>query len=252
VNRAEELRRAVTVAGLSSAAVRVYDALLSRADWATGSLPAGRQPRSLAQVAAWAGLSRSYVAEALNVLERFGWLARDRPAEFRHGRATTYRLAMGRARPAEATGEPMTGAERTRRWRERQRSGPSVTVPRDEPAGPIDRDVTTGPIARDVTDRSSVRHRHTNGQVNSGFVPVGNSGGTSGETKLQDQQQRNNGRPPCIGGCGQVARRACKTCWEHACLEIGLPPYCDRCLTEFAPALAQETRGLCRACEHAR
>ena len=126
MNRAEELRRAVKQAGLPAAAVVVYDALLSRADWATGTLPDTRQPRSLRQVAEWSGLAKSYVAEQLNVLESYGWIARDRPGALERGHSTAYRLTMGRARPAEVR-EPLSGAERARRHRQRQRSGAGVT-----------------------------------------------------------------------------------------------------------------------------
>ncbi len=216
MNRAEELRRAVKLAGLPLGAVVVYDALLSRADWATGTLPDDQQPRSLKQVAEWAGLPKSYVAEMLNVLEHYGWVGRDRPAEFRRGQSTAYRLAMGQTRLGEVR-EPLSGAERARRFRQRHRSGNPVTAAvRNERTGPIDRHERSGPYDRNVTDRSTVRNSVTEPQVRGGFMQWAIVGEVSRPAESQDQQAR----PGCIGGCGRAARRGCRTCWDHASLEV--------------------------------
>lgn len=248
MNRAEELRRAVKQAGLPSPAVRVYDALLSRADWVTGTLPDNRQPRSLNEVAKWAGLARSLVAEHLNVLESYGWIERDRPPELRHGLSTTYRLSMGRDRPAEVS-EPLSGAERTRRYRERKRSTSAVT--RDEHGGPIQRDERGGPIGRDVTDRSSVHRDVTHSEVSAGFVQWAAVGELSGEPELQDQLDP----PLCIGSCAQPARRGCRTCWECAYLELnGSRPVipdrrCRGCGAPVSPLRYAQAGRLCARCE---
>jgi hypothetical protein len=122
VNRAEQIRRASKQANLPYPAVVLIDALLSHTDWRTGLLPADRQPRSVEQLARWAGMPRSTCETALDAAERYGWVERTRPpGGLRRGASVTYQVRMGRTRPGERREHPLPGSERTRRWRQRQR-----------------------------------------------------------------------------------------------------------------------------------
>jgi hypothetical protein len=128
MNPAEEIRRASKQANLPHATVIVIDALLSHANWATGQIPAKWQPRSVDELARWAGVARSTCETALDTAEWFGWIERTRPDGLRRGASTTYQVRLGRPRPAVPRSGPLSGAERTRRWRQRLKE-------RDEPPG---------------------------------------------------------------------------------------------------------------------
>jgi hypothetical protein len=138
VSRERELRKAISRANLPATAVLVYRTILDHADWETGDFPAEWQPRSLARLAEWVGKSEGSTARALNLLEEYGWIRRDRAEVPGRGRRTTYTLLVGRPRPGRLA---MTGAERTRRYRQRKASQPGITPEpetltksRDEPS----------------------------------------------------------------------------------------------------------------------
>jgi hypothetical protein len=172
VNRAEELRRAVKAARLPPYAVVVFDALLSRADWATGMIPARHQPRSLTELAGWSGLSRRHTANALNVLEWHGWVRRDRPPELRRGLSTVYWLNHGSARPAGVR-EPMTDAERARRYRQRKRE-------RHAGSAPVAASRDSAPDACSGVHQSLVLSDVTEPQANGQIAPWAARGGEVG------------------------------------------------------------------------
>lgn len=104
----------------------VWTALLAKADWDTGVIPPSWQPHSTAQLARWAALSEATVCRALNRLEEYGWITRHRQPGGGRGRSTTYQLRAGLdyapVRPA-----PMTGSQRSARWRQRKLSQNNVT-----------------------------------------------------------------------------------------------------------------------------
>ncbi len=92
----------------------------------TGTLPGKYQPRSLVELAGWAGMPARTVTAALSVLESFGWVERSRPAILCRGLSTAYQPQLGRTRPARPR-NPLSGAERARRYRTRKRGKPAVT-----------------------------------------------------------------------------------------------------------------------------
>jgi helix-turn-helix protein len=57
-----------------------------------------------------------------------------------------------------------------------------------------------------------VSNGYTKPQVAPDIAPRAHQGGRVGKGALA-----------CIGGCGRVARRACRTCWDHAYLETAQP-----------------------------
>jgi hypothetical protein len=120
VNRAEEVRRAAKQANLPLSAVVVIDTLLCRADWATAHLPAKYQPRSVAELAAWAGIARSTCETALDIGERHGWIERTAPGELRRGASTTYQVRMGWPRQVDRR-QTLSDAERAKRYRQRKK-----------------------------------------------------------------------------------------------------------------------------------
>lgn len=146
MNRAEELHRAVRRAGLPSSWVVVFDTLVNRGDYATGRLPDDWQPRSIQELAEWCGLPQRTMMRALRGLADYGWIVRKPPGELRRGLATTYQAAEGRARraavgrPREGS-EPLSDAERARRYRARKR-GPQAPAeaPRHETVAPMSGD----------------------------------------------------------------------------------------------------------------
>jgi hypothetical protein len=175
MNRAEELRRAVKQANLPLSVVVTVDALLSRADWATGLIPEKHQPRSVRELARWAGISTSVCETALNTGRDFGWIERHSPRVLFRGLSTTYQVRMGRKRPER---EPMSEAERARRYRQRkkQRTGSPVTERSEQPerhasAGTNDRhEQVRKPYLKNVTKD------HLSPQVMQ-WAPVGGASG---------------------------------------------------------------------------
>jgi hypothetical protein len=98
--------------------VVVIDALLQRADWTTGEIPAQHQPRSVAELAGWAGISRSTCQTAVAIGREYGWISVKSPPVLRRGQSSTYRVDLGWARRSRRP-EPLSGAERMRRYRQR-------------------------------------------------------------------------------------------------------------------------------------
>jgi DNA-binding MarR family transcriptional regulator len=99
-----------------------------KAQWDTVQIQERWQPRSLAQLSAECGISKSTLALSLNHLQRHGWLLRWRHFTDKgiggRGHLTTYQLELGtdcdcpsRARRAE----PVSDAERMRRYRARKK-----------------------------------------------------------------------------------------------------------------------------------
>lgn len=162
MTREQELSQAIEKASVPASDYRLYSALLHRADWKTAVIPVRFQPRSLVELADLSKLSVATVKRTLGHLQRHGWILRDRHLTDKgiggRGHPTRYRLDLGADcdcvpdRP-----EPLNGAERTRRWRERKKVAHTV-VTHDGKAAQID--VTTGEkLAQfDVTKRLSDSH----------------------------------------------------------------------------------------------
>jgi DNA-binding MarR family transcriptional regulator len=124
ISREGQLRAAVGKAALPVRDYRVYHALLGRAEWRTAVIPGKFQPRSLRDLAALSRMSTAGVCRSLNHLESHGWVERQRRPPGR-GHATAYTLLAGAdcdCIPATETGEPMPGAERARRYRQRKKA----------------------------------------------------------------------------------------------------------------------------------
>jgi hypothetical protein len=175
VNRAEQLKRAIRKARLPASAVVVYDTLTDRTDWTTAHLPDKHQPRSLKELAAWAGQSKSVTVAALDELEAYGWVRRGKPAILRRGLSTTYQPCEGRARPPRS--RPLNGWERTRRWRERKAADQAM------------RDAKPGPMVTEELDRKSDHETVTDSQVNATTAQWAAVGGNSGPVPSPNRRQ---------------------------------------------------------------
>ena len=136
MNRQTELRKAIVGASLPPRDRAIYAVLAERAEWATGEILPRWQPRGLEDLARLCSLPKSVVAVGLNHLELHKWIERDR-SPGGPGRTTRYRLGIGAAcdcRPAR--GEPVSEAERSRRYRARRKlSGIRVTLTTLEASG---------------------------------------------------------------------------------------------------------------------
>ena len=178
MNRPERWKRAIRKAHMPGSAVVLFDTLADRTTWTTGHLPDKRQPRSVAELARWAGQVKSVTEAAADVLEDFGWLRREKPAILRRGLSTTYQVQEGRRRPVPERKPAMSGAARSRKYRERQRTKSGVTQPPD--LG--ERDGTPGTNVTEQQVRKSDLVGVTTSQVTGGSVqwaPVGElRGGT--------------------------------------------------------------------------
>lgn len=179
--REQELRAAAKRANLPGAAFRLYVELLDRADFGTAETPDKFQPRGLAELAKWCEMSKATAARALNLLEAHGWVQRNRATTLGRGHRTAYRLACGRPVDRPAPPEPLSDAERARRYRARKMSQRSVTKVSQHGVTDTEESVST----RDTSDpgkclkmrQQSVSANVTAPQVNAGFV----LGGTEGE-----------------------------------------------------------------------
>jgi hypothetical protein len=124
----------------------IWLTLFDRIEWKTAVIPDRFQPRSAAELAQWCGLSQATTLRGLTGLEHHGWVQRNRAFIRGRGHATTYQPTAGRDYPASAARcEPKTGAERTRKWREKLRQI----------------DVTPGPEIRQIDVTEYVSQRHT-------------------------------------------------------------------------------------------
>jgi hypothetical protein len=199
----------VRKARLPASAVVLYDTLVDRTDWATGHLPDKYQPRSLVELARWAGQAKSVAAGSLDVLERYGWVRRNKPTILRRGLSTTYQPQEGRARPRpERT--PASGAERSRRWRARQQSRSCVAHAAD--LG--ERDEQLGPNATRELDRKSDQLTVTPPQVSDGAAQWAAVGEVGGSMPRSDYVACPFCDAFCAPGAGPLAH--CKDCWRGA------------------------------------
>ena len=151
-DREHELRTAIEQARLPGRDYRIFMALFTRAEWKTAVIPNRFQPRSAAELAQWCGLSQATTLRGLTGLEHHGWIQRTRTPGGGRGHGTTYQPTAGRDYPASTRSEPATGAERTRKWRQRLRQI----------------DVTPGPDLRQIDVTDYVTKRHTS----AGQAPV--------------------------------------------------------------------------------
>ena len=143
--REKELSQAIEKAAVPIADYRVYRALMGRADWNTAVIPVRFQPRSLAELAELSKLSVATVKRTLRHLQRHGWIERHRYITDKgiggRGHPTRYRLDVGTdCDCAPERPEPVNGAERTRRWRQRKKAAHGSVTP---PPGKAAHDVVT-------------------------------------------------------------------------------------------------------------
>lgn len=179
---------------LSVAEYAVFMTLLDRADNDTCVVPDRRTP-SLRQMALESKVSKSTVALGLDHLERHGWLSRERSKGGR-GAKTSYVLVPGVVSPCQC--KTVRRPDRLRQ----PRNGP--TEPRN---GPV---VGTETVRRDESFRRSDHAMHQ-GHLGEGVPGMGQN----------DTNVTTLPRPTCaVTGCERPARRACRTCWEHASQEM--------------------------------
>ena len=124
MTREQELSAAIEEAALPTRDYRIFSALLrQRAEWKTATIPAKFQPRGLADLARLAKMSKANLCRGLDHLESHGWIQRNRADKHGRGHRTTYQLTAGMScdclKPKQ---EPMTDAERMRRYRARKRA----------------------------------------------------------------------------------------------------------------------------------
>lgn len=136
----KQLRDAIEKADVPPRDYRIFGALVYRADWSTGVIPQQFQPRSLEALAKVTRMSRASVATGLAHLESHGWLVRERQQPGR-GYATRYALRIGLdcgCIPAPAIAPPKPEAERSRRYRARQKASRiCVTEPGEASSIPV-------------------------------------------------------------------------------------------------------------------
>jgi hypothetical protein len=228
------LEAAIEAADVHPAVYRVLRELYRRLDW-TSDAPviADRwQPRSVDDLAARCRMSTSTAKRAIREAERLGWLTREWDGPGR-GHAMRYTLAIGRdqpARPPEA--RPLTGAERTRRWRAGKRGQPAVTerghaavTERGQPAvtpGPERGQIDVTPDTKrgqiDVSKGFTARHTSAGQRpVSAGRNQQGGSG--EGAALTITIAGRVHLAVTC-GGCGELA--PAKFTW---CMPDGRPAH---------------------------
>lgn len=124
MTREQELAKAIEQASLPSRDYRIFSALLrQRAEWKTATIPDKFQPRGLAELAKLARMSKANLCRGLDHLESHGWIVRDRAEKRGRGHRTTYQLTAGMSCDCiKQQNEPVTDAERMRRYRARQRA----------------------------------------------------------------------------------------------------------------------------------
>ncbi|MEU4217569.1 hypothetical protein AB0F10_19625, partial [Actinoplanes sp. NPDC026623] len=91
-----ELQRAVCNSAMPSTGRHIMLTLAIKADWETGVIPREHSP-SLSLLVSMTGLSKSTIAEWLDVLETAGWIKRDRPPRGSRDERTGYTLLIGSA-----------------------------------------------------------------------------------------------------------------------------------------------------------
>jgi hypothetical protein len=129
LTREQEIKAALKAARLPSRDRNLFRDLFEKADWGTALLPNRFQPRNIDELARIAGVSARTAQRSLDHLVLHGWITKGpRTAPGRHGRAITYGFQPGedcRCKPDRA--EPLTAAERARRYRERKQRQIGVT-----------------------------------------------------------------------------------------------------------------------------
>jgi len=152
VTREQELSAAIEKAVLPSRDYRIFSALLrQRAEWKTAAIPAKFQPRGLADLARLARMSKANLCRGLEHLESHGWLTRTRADKRGRGHRTTYQLTRGMS--CDCTGarpEPMTDAERMRKYRQRRKA---------RPAGETTPEVSQDGVTREAESVSGPRNK---------------------------------------------------------------------------------------------
>jgi len=116
--REQELKAAFRKARLPEGAHRIYYHLLyNRASFGSGEIQDGRQPKSIAAFARSVDMTEPSLKRGLKILADLGWVKRT----LHPGRAntTTYQLDIGTDMPPRP--QPVTDAERMRRYRERKK-----------------------------------------------------------------------------------------------------------------------------------
>ena len=199
MTREQELSAAIETAVLPSRDYRIFSALLrQRAEWKTAAIAARFQPRGLAELAALAKMSKATLCRGLEHLASHGWIARERAATRGRGHRTTYQLNAGmdcdclKQRP-----EPMTDADRARRYRERKRAR-NVSASRDEvsqnrvtrPAGSVSEsrdEVSQDDVTKCLTSRDEIPGQ---GQFSA------KEGNDEGREEGEREKQARNGAAP--------------------------------------------------------
>jgi hypothetical protein len=156
--REVQLKKALAAARIPHRDSRIYTVLLlRRMQWKTGEIPDRFQPRSIAELAGLCGMSESTTLRGLSGLENNGWIIRERKPVRGRGHKTTYQLDTGRDYPPKSAAEPKTGAERTRKWRQKMRQG-NVTA---DASKVLHSDVTPPEDIRQFCVTEYVTSRHT-------------------------------------------------------------------------------------------
>lgn len=125
------LKRAIKAARLPARDRNLFRDLLETADWKTAILPNRFQPRNMEALARTAGVSPRTAQRAVDHLAMHGWITRTRNEKpGRQGRSVVYGFEVGEpcwCRPEQ--GVPLSGVDRTRRWREKKQRQIGVTNP---------------------------------------------------------------------------------------------------------------------------
>jgi hypothetical protein len=229
VNRAEQLRRAIRQANMPNSAVVMFDTIVGRCDWAAGTLPDAYQPRSLAELSRWAGIPERSATAALELLERFGWVERERPRVLRRGLSTTYQPKMGGARPRRER-RPVSDAERAKHYRERQRGKFPVThEARHETTAAIDRHEETAVNVTQKLPRSSRQESVTNAQASGQIAQWAVVGAVGGEA-FQDHEPPTDLQPGGIPERRLTPAGVCGWCGHDEPNGYGS---CQRCIGAY-------------------
>jgi|ERR1022692_652848 hypothetical protein len=129
-SRETEIKRASIRAKLPTRDFKVLRVLVEiRAQWVTAQIQERWRPRSLAELAAQCDMSKSTLALSLNHVQRHGWVLRHRHLTDEgvggRGNVTTYQLEVGAdcdCPKRSALAEPVSDAERMRRYRARNKA----------------------------------------------------------------------------------------------------------------------------------
>ena len=188
VNRGSA-ERAVEDSDLPMAETLTMMMLLRRAHNDTLTVPDWRTP-SLPQLAAAVRVDVRRVRRLLAHLERHGWVKRS--AGHGRGHKSTYALL-----PGGVAGDPCS-------CRKRGTGEPPIDRQKRGSGNPLLRTEKGVWEAQEKGVKLAA-----SSQVSPGIAPRAHQGGRVSKGALA-----------CIGGCGHAARRNCRTCWDHAYLEL--------------------------------